>query len=331
MSTRIAFLAAVMLAVLMQATSAQTFAPTADAYVRDGSNAAKNFGKATTMQVGTSTKAGNNYDSYITFNLASAPAFAQARLRLFAGLSASGSVTATVYGVPIVSWSESKITWNNKPSPGVVAGAGTVKSKTAAWLDVDVTSYLLSERGQGRGGVSFALHTAATTTPILKANTKDASTNRPQLVLLPDKAPSISLTAPQTNSVFAAPANVAVSAAVADPDGTIAKVEFFEGGTLIGTQIGPPYSVVWTKAPPGSYMLSAKATDNSGVSTISSPVSITVDALPTVTLDSPLDGTHYGTSAAFNLSATAADIDGTIARVDFYQGAKLVGSATQPP
>ena len=87
--------------------------------------------------------------------------FVQAKLRLFAGLSASGSVTATVYGVPVTTWSETALTWNNKPARGAVVALATVKSKTAAWIEIDLTSYLLAERAQGRKVVSIALHSAA--------------------------------------------------------------------------------------------------------------------------------------------------------------------------
>ena len=47
--------------------------------------------------------------------------------------------------------------------------------------------------------------------------------------------PSVSLTAPAAGSTFTAPANIAVSASASDSDGTIARVDFFAGGTAIGS------------------------------------------------------------------------------------------------
>lgn len=58
--------------------------------------------------------------------------------------------------------------------------------------------------------------------------------------------PTVSLSAPANNS--SVPLNVAttLSANAADPDGSIQKVEFFVGSTLIGSDNAPPFSVSWT-------------------------------------------------------------------------------------
>src|SRR5690242_12715223 len=155
MRTTLAGIAATLLVLCSSAHAQSTLTPLADAYVRDGGNAAKNFGKASDLDVATSSKAGSNYDSYLKFDLATVPAFAQARLRLFAGLSASGSVTAGVYAVSNTSWSESAINWNNKPSRGALLASFSVNSKTSAWVEIDLTNYLLSERAQGHNVVSL--------------------------------------------------------------------------------------------------------------------------------------------------------------------------------
>ena len=47
---------------------AQTLNPTADAYVQGGSNANKNYGNATTLQVQTNATAAKNFDSYLKLN-----------------------------------------------------------------------------------------------------------------------------------------------------------------------------------------------------------------------------------------------------------------------
>jgi RHS repeat-associated protein len=90
--------------------------------------------------------------------------------------------------------------------------------------------------------------------------------------------PSVSLTAPANGANFTAPANIAISATALDSDGTIQKVEFFEGGTnLIATLTAPPYSFTWTAVPQGTYSLTAVATDNLNGTRTSAPVSVTVD------------------------------------------------------
>ncbi len=94
----------------------------------------------------------------------------------------------------------------------------------------------------------------------------------------PNQPPSVSLTAPADNATFSAPATITVSANASDSDGTVAKVDFFRGSTLIGTDASSPYSVTWSNVAAGSYSLTAVATDNSGATTTSAPRSITVTA-----------------------------------------------------
>src|SRR5256885_4270141 len=95
-----------------------------------------------------------------------------------------------------------------------------------------------------------------------------------------DAPPSVSLTSPAAGATFIAPATVTVSATASDSDGTVSKVEFYNGATLISTATSAPYSMPWSNVAAGAYTLTAKATDNAGATTTSSGVSITVDAPP---------------------------------------------------
>jgi RHS repeat-associated protein len=52
---------------------------------------------------------------------------------------------------------------------------------------------------------------------------------------------------------------------------------------------------------------------------------------PTVTLTAPAEGAVYQLNASVGLSANASDSDGQVAKVDFYRGATLVGSAAAAP
>jgi uncharacterized protein (TIGR03437 family) len=92
--------------------------------------------------------------------------------------------------------------------------------------------------------------------------------------------PQVTLTVPTTGSSFVAGTDIALAATASDADGSIAKVDFYRGGTLIGTTTTAPYSAVWNNAQKGNYDLYARATDNSGNSTNSAVVSITVTNSP---------------------------------------------------
>ncbi len=51
---------------------------------------------------------------------------------------------------------------------------------------------------------------------------------------------------------------------------------------MIGTSTGPSFTYNWTNVPAGNYALTARATDNSGATTTSTPVNVTVTATPVI-------------------------------------------------
>ncbi len=147
--------------------------------------------------------------------------------------------------------------------------------------------------------------------------------------------PTVTLTSPAQNATFTAPATVPFAATASDSDGTITKVEFFQGSTKVGEDTTSPYTFDWTSVAAGSYVLSAKATDNSGATTTSSTVNITVNPpnqLPTVSLSSPSSGQVFSAPANITLSANANDPDGIVTKVQFFRGGStLIGEDTSAP
>ena len=61
-----------------------------------------------------------------------------------------------------------------------------------------------------------------------------------------NKPPVVSLTSPANGASFNAPASVTLSATASDSDGTIARVDFFAGGTMVGSDTSSPYSAPWS-------------------------------------------------------------------------------------
>jgi hypothetical protein len=76
--------------------------------------------------------------------------------------------------------------------------------------------------------------------------------------------------------VLTPPASYTINVEASDSDGTITKVEFFDGSEKLGEDQTSPYSYNWHNITPGSHTITAKATDNGGATTTSSPVTITV-------------------------------------------------------
>ncbi|WP_083727343.1 glycosyl hydrolase family 18 protein [[Flexibacter] sp. ATCC 35208] len=213
-----------------------------------------------------------------------------------------------------------------------------------------------------------------------------------------NKYPTVSITSPANNATFTAGATVSITATAADADGSVTKVEFYNGSTLLGTSTASPYTYSWASVAAGTYSLTAKATDNSGAVTTSSTVTITVgggstggncsgvatwtatdiylggaqvvynsklytakwwtqneqpdthtgdgqvwsyvsdcgsssgsNKAPTVSLTAPASGASYTAPASVSITASAADADGSIAKVEFYNGATLLGTSTASP
>src|SRR5207247_2308835 len=91
-----------------------------------------------------------------------------------------------------------------------------------------------------------------------------------------DVPPNVNISSPINGALFPAPVNVTLVANAWDTDGTVKKVEFFQGANKLGERTNSPYSLVWSNVASGSYSLSARATDNGGYATMSSPITISV-------------------------------------------------------
>src|SRR6185369_16152813 len=100
----------------------------------------------------------------------------------------------------------------------------------------------------------------------------------------------VSITSPANSASFATGSTVTINATATDSDGTIAKVEFFQGATKLGEALANPYSFTWTSVLAGNYSITAKATDNLGAATTSTAIAIVVsnaNVAPTVSITSP--------------------------------------------
>jgi hypothetical protein len=118
--------------------------------------------------------------------------------------------------------------------------------------------------------------------------------------------PTVALTAPANNTSVYVNTAVTASADATDTDGTVSKVDFYAGTTLIGTATSSPYSISWTPTTIGTFAITAKATDNGGSSTTSTAANLNVtSATTTVTLNPTADAyVRGGTYAAINYGTT---------------------------
>ena len=154
-----------------------------------------------------------------------------------------------------------------------------------------------------------------------------AELTHPSLTLVPNVAPTISLTAPAANIINGTA--MTFTATAADANGTVSSVSFYLDGVLLATDNTSPYNASYTAAA-GSHTLYAVALDNDCVSTTSSTVSFTSAAnqAPTVTVTAPTT-TVAGTVLTF--TASSSDVDGTVSQVEFFVNNVSVGVDNSSP
>ncbi|WP_199442652.1 glycoside hydrolase family 48 protein [Umezawaea beigongshangensis] len=119
-------------------------------------------------------------------------------------------------------------------------------------------------------------------------------------------APTISLTAPAAGATYNAPGTIPLSASALDSDGTIAKVEFFDGDRLLATDTAAPFEGSWSSVPSGQYSISARATDDRGGTAVTTPVSVKVIDGPTVVATPSTVSVKQGSTGTFGVALASA-------------------------
>lgn len=202
-------------------------------------------------------------------------------------------------------------------------GEDTSSPYSFAWNNVAAGSHALTAKATDN-------QNAATTSAAVTVTVTAAPSNA---------APTVSIASPVNNSQLTTGSNVTITATASDANGTVSKVEFFNGATKLGEDTSAPYTFAWNNIATGTHRLTAKATDNQGSATTSSIITVTASAAivdpgnvaPTVFMTSPASGTDFSLGTIINIAADASDPDGTVSKVEFYQGAIKLGEDTSLP
>ncbi|MDX5436474.1 MAG: Ig-like domain-containing protein, partial [Pontibacter sp.] len=154
-------------------------------------------------------------------------------------------------------------------------GEVTSSPYSFTWNSVAAGTYALTARATDNLG-------AASTSAVV-----NVTVNAPA-----NQGPTVSITSPSNNATFTAPATISIGATASDPDGSVVKVEFFQGTTKLGEDLTSPYSISWESVQAGSYSLTARVTDNLGAVATSEAVNVTVSApaSPSITGFNPTSG-----------------------------------------
>jgi hypothetical protein len=200
---------------------------------------------------------------------------------------------------------------------GSLVATATASPWNATWTNVAPGTYDLTAVATDSSGLSTTSATVSIT------------------VQSEPTPPSVSITSPSNGATITG-TSVTLAASASDADGVVTTVAFYANGSLVATTTAWPWTATWSNVEPGTYRLTAVATDSSGLSTTSAPVDVTVVAetvappnvAPSVTITSPSDGSVFAAGTTIQLSAAASDADGSVVRVAYYANGKLIATST---
>jgi endoglucanase len=204
---------------------------------------------------------------------------------------------STAENGPTVGWTETN-DWMQYTVNAIATGTYTIKVRAAGFggklsFSVDGTTVFANYAVASTGGwdtwQTFTLGTASLTAGahIIRATVTTPGYNLSYFDL---SATQVTITAPANNATFTAPATITINASATSSTGTISKVDFYNGATLIGTDNTSPYTFTWNNVAAGTYSLTAKSTDNLNAVLTSAAVNITVTSAAT---ESPYGGTAW--------------------------------------
>jgi hypothetical protein len=278
----------------------------ADSYVRDGSYSNSNYGAANSLLVQTNATTGNNCDAYFKFDTSGTTNVTGAKLNVYAAVSQNSSVGVSVCGTS-TNWTETGITWSNRPALGTVIGTTNISGNSFVWYVLDVTSYVQAQKAAGSNVVSLAIHATNSTSWHVAINSKEAGSSRPYLQIYTSNSPPVvSITSPTNYALFTPSTKISITASASDSDGRIYQVQFFGDSTSLGIRTNSPYTLTWTNVPSGAHALTAVATDNFGATATSDVIYVLADVDP-FSVDSDGDGISDGWEALLGLNPTAND------------------------
>lgn len=92
-----------------------------------------------------------------------------------------------------------------------------------------------------------------------------------------NQSPIISITNPAKGQIYNHNSNITIDAIASDPDGIIRSVSFFNGTTKLVELSSMPYTYIWKDIEPGTYSITAVATDNFSATSISTPIDFIIE------------------------------------------------------
>ncbi len=148
-----------------------------------------------------------------------------------------------------------------------------------------------------------------------------------------EKAPVVNIISPAPDSRYSSPATISFRSSATDEDGSVVKVEYFNGNVKLGERTSSPYRLSWYNVTRGNYLITAVATDNSGLKTVSDPLPVVVYSrwTPSISIASPESEIQYASPATIEVKVDYYDPDTAIAKIEYFKGTTKIGESREAP
>ena len=167
-----------------------TLSPIADAFVRNGSYAAVNYGRDTSLIVKGSAVSNFTRLSYLKFSLSSFSNISSAKLRIYGrNMDNTTTINISSYGANNDSWTETGITFNSAPAASTATLSSVGVNNVAKYYEFDVTSYVKAQLA-GDKIVTILIKDVANQNSNVVFNSREKATNKPQLVVMSSQTSS---------------------------------------------------------------------------------------------------------------------------------------------
>ncbi len=143
--------------------------------------------------------------------------------------------------------------------------------------------------------------------------------------------PTVSITFPQSNAVYAPFSTIPVQTEVNAPKSSVEKLQVLLGTNVLATFTNAPYTFSLTNMSPGTYSVTALVEDEFGITATNGPVAFRINSPPHVFLVNALYGIVMGSHTNLQLTAPATDADGFISNVTIYNDGDVIASFTNAP
>ena len=222
-----------------------------------------------------------------------------------------------VYASANSTWTETGLTWNNRPGPIGTTLANAAAVATGSFLDYDVTGLLTSD-----GVTSVVLLPESNDDLLIDSRENSIAANRPQLIITTTNGGGqTDTTSPSVpggvSAVATGPTVVDLSWQASSDDVAVTGYELSRDGVVVGPSVTATSYRDTTALPSTSYSYTVRARDAAGNwSASSSPASVTTPSggggSTTVTIATDADAKVQSANPTTNYATSTLAVDGGV-------------------